>query len=84
MTNAALSLHQAKEVTMESHKEWLKHHADTVVILGGILGSFLWMSGKFNDVDHHFNAIEQRLVRIETVLVMKGLMPNSLTTKEND
>jgi hypothetical protein len=51
--------------------ELLKKHVDTVVVLGGILGAMLWMNGKFNDVD-------RRLIRIETILIMKGIMPSEL------
>jgi hypothetical protein len=66
--------------------EWLKKHADTVVIMSAILSSFLWMTGKFSDIDKRFNDIDKRLVRIETVLVMKGIMPTELAinhAKEN-
>lgn len=48
--------------------EFFKKHVDTVIILSGILASVLWMNGKFNDVD-------RRLIRIETVMIMKGIMP---------
>jgi len=61
-------------VTMESQKDWLKRHADTVVIMAGILGSFLWMTGKINDID-------RKLIRIETVLIVKGIMPSELVAK---
>jgi hypothetical protein len=40
---------------------WFKKHTDTIVILGAIASSFLWMNGKFN-------SIELRLNNIETVL----------------
>jgi hypothetical protein len=51
--------------------ELLKKHVDTVVVLGGILSAMLWMNGKFNDVD-------RRLIRIETILIMKGIMPSEM------
>jgi hypothetical protein len=54
--------------------EWFKKHADTVAILAGILGAMVWMNGKFNDM-------EIRLVKIETVLLMKGIMPTELAIK---
>lgn len=53
---------------------WIKNHADTIVVLGAILGSFLWMNGKFN-------AIELRLNTIETVLIVKGVMNSELCKK---
>jgi hypothetical protein len=54
---------------------WLKSHADTLVVLGAIAGSFLWMNGKFN-------SIELRLNTIETVLICKGVMPEKLCKLE--
>jgi hypothetical protein len=53
--------------------DWLKKHTDTVIVLGALFGGFLWLNGKFNDVD-------RRLVRIETILIMKGIMPENLAT----
>ena len=55
--------------------EWMKKHVDTVIVLSAILGSVAWMNGKFNDVD-------RRLVRIETILIVKGIMPDVLALKE--
>ena len=54
--------------------EWFKKHIDTVIVLTGILSSLVWMNGKFNEID-------KRLVRIETVLIMKDLMPKELAIK---
>jgi hypothetical protein len=51
--------------------EWAKKHTDTVILLGALFTGFLWLNGKFNDM-------EKRLVRIETVLIMKGIMPENL------
>jgi hypothetical protein len=56
--------------------ELLKKHVDTVVVLGGILGAMLWMNGKFNDVD-------RRLIRIETILIMKGIMPSEMVAQHD-
>lgn len=76
MAGAILSLGKTKGKTMESQKDWLKRHADTVVIMAGILGSFLWMTGKINDID-------RKLIRIETVLIIKGIMPSELAAKSD-
>lgn len=57
--------------------ELIKKHVDTIIVLGGILGAILWMNGKFNDVD-------RRLIRIETVLIMKDLMPRELAVKKGE
>ena len=62
--------------------DWFKKHADTIVVLTGILSSVLWMNAKFNAVDKRFNELDKRLVVIETVLIMKGIMPIDLTTNK--
>jgi hypothetical protein len=54
--------------------ELIKKHVDTIVILGGILGSILWMNGKFN-------SLERDIVIIKTVMIMKGIMPSELAAK---
>lgn len=51
--------------------DWFKKHADTVVILTGILTSVIWMNNKFNE-------IEKEMAVIKTVLIMKGVMPHEL------
>lgn len=60
------------------HVDWFKKHADAVVILTGVLGCFIWMNTRFNDVDKRLSNLEIRLVRIETVMVVKGLVPEML------
>jgi hypothetical protein len=57
----------------------LKKHVDTVVILGGILASVLWMNGKFN-------SLEKDMAVMKTVMIIKGIMPESLASKpsQND
>ncbi len=57
--------------------EWFKKHTDTVIILGAIISSILWMNGKFNE-------IEKEVAIIKTVLIMKNVMPVELAkNKEN-
>lgn len=55
--------------------DWFKKHVDTVVVLGAILGSVLWMNGKFNE-------IEKDMAVIKTVLIMKDIMPKELAVGE--
>lgn len=57
--------------------DWIKKHTDAVLVLEGILGSVLWMNGKFND-------IEKDLTAIKTVLILKGIMPEGLTMNKGD
>lgn len=50
---------------------WFSKHADMIIILGAFATGVLWINGKFN-------AIETRLTRIETVLIMQKIMPQEL------
>jgi len=63
--------------TKEADMELFKKHVDTVIIIGTILSSMLWMNGKFND-------LEKDIVMIKTVLIMKNIMPTELASKSQD
>jgi hypothetical protein len=62
--------------------DWFKKHTDTVIVLGGILASILWMNHKFSEVDQKFFSIEKDIAQIKTVLIMQKIMPNELCTTE--
>lgn len=73
--------------------ELIKKHVDTVVVLGAILSSVLWMNGKFNSVDHQFAEIEKQIALtradfekeisiIKTVMIMKNIMPSELANNK--
>lgn len=68
-----------EEIRMEV-MEWIKKHTDTVIVLGAAFSAFLWMNGKFNDLDNRFNQIEKDLAVIKTVMIMKDIMPKELIT----
>lgn len=61
--------------------DWAKKHADTVLILGGILSAVLWLNSKLND-------IEKDIAVMRTVLIMKEIYPSDLahtnSEKQND
>lgn len=57
--------------------DWFKKHADTVMIIGSILSSVLWMNSRFNDM-------EKDITIIKTVLVMKNIMPSELCVKNSE
>lgn len=59
------------EINQEIKSNWLKQHADTLVILGAFAASLMWMNGKFND-------IEKDITVIKTVLVLKNILPTEL------
>ena len=58
--------------------ELFKKHTDTVMIVGAIVTSMLWMNGKFNDMDKRFSEIEKEIAIIKAVLVMKQILPSEL------
>lgn len=57
--------------------DWFKNHIDTIAVIGSIFSAMIWMNGKFNDVD-------RRLVKIETILTIKGIMPMEFATAKGD
>ena len=68
------------------NENWFKKHVDTVVVLGGIVASLIWMNSKFNNTDEKFTSqlhnIDLRLTRIETVLMMKGIISKEICMVE--
>jgi hypothetical protein len=57
--------------------EWFKKHTDTALVLSAILGTVIWMNGRFNQ-------IEKDILVIKTVLVMKGIMPTELAVHQDE
>lgn len=49
----------------------IKKHVDTVIILGGILTSVLWMN-------HKFNTLEKEVLVIKTVLKYRGILTQEI------
>jgi outer membrane receptor protein involved in Fe transport len=41
-------------------QNWIKKHVDTVIVLGGIISSLLWMNHKFAEVDKRFAIGDQQ------------------------
>jgi hypothetical protein len=56
----------------------LKKHIDTVVIITSIVGSMLWMNGKFNEMDKKFSEVEKEIAIMKAVLIMRNIMPAEL------
>jgi len=57
--------------------EWLKKHTDTVIVLGAILSSVLWMNGKFS-------SLEKDIAVMKTVMIMQKIMPPELAKTEKN
>ena len=73
----------------------IKKHVDTVVVLAGIVGSVMWMTGsiaslktemneKFSGIDLKIAAIESDIRNINTILICKGVMPRELARDIQD
>lgn len=67
---------------------WFKKHVDTVIVMGGIISSVLWMNHKFTQIDTRFSAIDLRFAELEkdmavmkAVLFMQGHFPKELVAK---
>jgi hypothetical protein len=63
--------------------DWFKKHTDTIIVLGGILSTVIWMNGKFTDVHSRLNEIEKDIVMVKTVMIMQKIMPQELAVKED-
>lgn len=59
--------------------DWLKQHADTIVILSSFALCFWNMNEKMNE---KFNSIEKDMAVIKAVLVMKNIMPCELARQQ--
>jgi prophage maintenance system killer protein len=49
----------------------IKKHVDTVIVLGAIISSILWMN-------HKFNQLEKEIAIMKTVMFMQGHLPKEL------
>jgi hypothetical protein len=78
---------------MKENFKFLKNHADTIVVLGGLLASIIWMNGTMNsfkdeiriDIKEMHNdmaEIKTQIAIIKTVLIMKDIIPEKLANTE--
>ena len=58
--------------------DWFKKHSDAIAVLSTLVGAFLWMNGRFNEIDSRFNQLEKDTAVIKAVLVMKNIMPSEV------
>jgi hypothetical protein len=56
----------------------IKRHVDTVIVLGGILGSVMWMNHQFSNVDKQLANLEKDLAVMKAVLIVREVMPKEL------
>lgn len=54
----------------------LKKHADTVVVVSGLVGAVIWMTTSLHNVENRINdkitSLDKRLIAIETVMMTQG------------
>ena len=66
----------------------LKKHYETLTILMStaalMIGACMWLNGKFSEITERIDRINNRLTKIETVLVMRGIMPSQLACSEDE
>ncbi len=66
----------------EVKNPWFKKHVDTVIVLAGVLGCFLWMNSNFNclqlEMNKRFSLMEKEMAVMKTVLFMNGNYPKEL------
>jgi len=63
--------------------EFFKKHVDTVVVLGAIFSSFLWMNSKFEEVNSKIAQLDKEVGIVKTVLLIKNIMPQELAHAQN-
>ncbi len=64
--------------------DWIKKHTDSVIVVGAILTSVLWMNTRFNEIDKNFSDIDKEISVIKTVLIMKNVMPIELACHKDE
>jgi len=55
--------------------DWFKKHVDAIIVLTAVIGSVLWMNGRFNEIDKDMASMQKDMAVIKTVLVMRNIMP---------
>lgn len=73
-----------------NNMDWFKKHVDTVIIIGGILSTTIWMNTQFSKVDKEIFSVKTDIALlnkdislIKAVMLMKNIMPPELA-KENE
>lgn len=63
-------------------KSLFKKHADTLIIIGFICGGLYWTDGKIEKVNDRITNLEQEVSQVKTVLIIRGMMPESMAVQE--
>jgi hypothetical protein len=68
----------------ENRSNWFGKHVDTVIVLGGIITSIMWMNHKFSDLEKEISGIKTEVAVMKTVMIMQGQMPKEILSKNNE
>jgi len=63
-------------------KELISKHADTVVVLTGILGAFMWMNSNLKEINDKMASLDNRLTVIETIMLYNKNIPTHIGKAE--
>ena len=66
-----------------NEKNWFSKHADTLVLIGLLIGGLWQINQRFYEIDQRITQIDMRLTRIETVMIMQKIMPQELCANKN-
>jgi len=65
--------------------KWFKEQSglvNLIAIVTAFCASFLWLNGKFNDLEREMRTIEKDVAIVKAVLIMKNIMPMELAKSE--
>jgi hypothetical protein len=61
---------------------WFKKHVDLVVIVGLLLTGFGWFNHRLERLEDRLSMLESEVTQIKTVLIIRGMMPESMAVGE--
>ena len=64
--------------------DFFKKHADAIVTISVIVGSLVWMNGKFNELEKDIAKVDKEVSILRTVMIMKNIMPNELVHEDKE
>lgn len=62
--------------------DWFKKHAYFVAVLSVLIAAILWMNSQLRELHDNIASIKVDMAIIETVLVIKGIIPQKMAKEE--
>jgi hypothetical protein len=56
--------------------EIIKKYPEVITLICVIFAHWYWLDGKFDELNKNISVVDKRLNSIETVLIMKNIMPS--------